>query len=112
MAAGSPPPLPNPKKGNSALAWVALGCGGILLIALVILIGAVVELAVLMGFGLVAAIVLRIVSLLLSAVPITFDLSSWYAGSGLAALGILMALFIYGFRTSLGGRRVFEFADI
>jgi hypothetical protein len=41
MPEGSPPPLPNSKKRSSALAWAGLGCAGILLIAFVILIVAV-----------------------------------------------------------------------
>ncbi len=41
MPESSPPPLPGSKKGLSALAWVGIGCGGLLLVALVILITAV-----------------------------------------------------------------------
>ena len=37
--------------------------------------------------------------------PLTFEASSWYAGFGYAALAL------FGFKTSLGGRRVFELAD-
>ena len=39
--------------------------------------------------------------------PITWDLSRWYAGRGAAAVLVVMALALYGFRTSLGGRPLF-----
>ena len=41
MSNASPPPLPTSRKGWSALAWVGIGCGGILLIALVVFVTAV-----------------------------------------------------------------------
>jgi hypothetical protein len=43
--------------------------------------------------------------------PMTFDTSSWYAGYGYAALAIVVAIALCGFRASLGGRRLVEIAD-
>jgi serine/threonine-protein kinase len=82
------------------------------LLASLAVIAAAIELLVLIRFGLVAAIVMQVAVRLISGFPITFDMSAWYAGYGLAALLVLLALVGYGFRTSLGGRRVFELADI
>ena len=39
--------------------------------------------------------------------PLTTDLSAWYAGGTLFALGVAVALALYGFRTSLAGRPLF-----
>jgi len=36
--------------------------------------------------------------------PVTWDISRWYAGRGAAAVLVVLALALYGFRTSLGGR--------
>jgi hypothetical protein len=43
--------------------------------------------------------------------PITFETSAWYAGYGYAALFVVGGIAFYGFRTSLGGRRLVEIAD-
>jgi hypothetical protein len=58
--------------------------------------------------GLVALIVMQLVSILFVSAPITFDTSAWYSGIGFAVLTIVAALTLYGFRTSLGSRRLFE----
>ena len=52
------------------------------------------------------------VTLIENGVPMTFDPSVWYSGAGFAAMAMIAGLAIYGFRTSLGGRRVFELADM
>jgi hypothetical protein len=44
--------------------------------------------------------------------PVTLDTSAWYAGIGYASLVVIALAAFYGFRTSLGGRRVFELADL
>ena len=36
--------------------------------------------------------------------PVTWEISRWYAGRGAAAMLVVLALALYGFRTSLGGR--------
>jgi hypothetical protein len=38
MPESSPPPLPGPKKGSSVLAWLGIGCGGILVVAFVVIV--------------------------------------------------------------------------
>ena len=45
------------------------------------------------------------------AVPLTSNPSSWYSGFGYAALAMIAALALFGFKTSIGGRRVFELDD-
>jgi hypothetical protein len=40
--------------------------------------------------------------------PITSEFSAWYAGDFVPALFISLALAVYGFRTSLGGRSLFR----
>jgi hypothetical protein len=43
--------------------------------------------------------------------PITLDTSAWYSGIGYVGLTVLAAVLLYGFRTSLGSRRVFNLGD-
>ena len=40
-------------------------------------------------------------------VPVTLDLGAWYAPRALPVVAVLIALAVYGFRTSLGGKPVF-----
>ena len=40
--------------------------------------------------------------------PITTELSAWYAGDFLLCTGVLIALAIYGFHTSLAGEKIFQ----
>jgi hypothetical protein len=44
---------------------------------------------------------------LLLGFPLTGQMSSWYAGLGLAGILLLAAIAFYGFYTSLGGRPIF-----
>ena len=39
--------------------------------------------------------------------PITTQLPAWYVGIGLTGIGLLLALTLYAFHTSLGGRPLF-----
>ena len=55
---------------------------------------------------------MQLAGTLIGGFPITLDMSAWYAGYGFAALAVLFALLAFGFRTALGGRRVFEFSDV
>ncbi|MBL8203845.1 MAG: serine/threonine protein kinase [Blastocatellia bacterium] len=41
-------------------------------------------------------------------IPLTTNLSAWYAGNALFVAVVLLALAIYAFRTSLGGQKVFS----
>ena len=55
-------------------------------------------------FGLLSAIAGWFVFNLLLLLPITSDLSAWYAGSTYLALTTTAGLGLYGFRTTLAGR--------
>jgi hypothetical protein len=61
---------------------------------------------VLLRFGLLALVVTELVATCLLGVPRTLDFSSWYAAMGMAPLAICAALAFFGFRTSLGGRKL------
>jgi hypothetical protein len=41
---------------------------------------------------------------LLLAMPLTLDFSRWDAGRSMIAAGVFLALAVYGFRVSLGGK--------
>jgi hypothetical protein len=55
-------------------------------------------------FGLVTTTVLIFVLTTLGRFPLTANLSAWYASSALLVLLSVLALAIYGFRTTLAGR--------
>jgi hypothetical protein len=59
---------------------------------------------VLKRLGFVAFMAALLVMSVFASFPMTFQASAWYAGYGYAALAIVAAIAIYGFRTSLGGR--------
>jgi hypothetical protein len=40
-------------------------------------------------------------------VPLTIDLTAWYAVQALPVVGVVLALAAYGFHTSLGGKPAF-----
>ena len=63
---------------------------------------------VLLRFGLLASIVALTSLGLLSACPPTLDLSAWYIGLVPIPLLAVAAIAIYGFRTSLAGRPLFQ----
>ncbi len=48
---------------------------------------------------------------LLASQPLTLDFSTWYAGSTLTALAAGVAVILFAFRASLGGRRLFAEDD-
>jgi hypothetical protein len=75
---------------------------------LIVLVSGVLMIAVLTRVGLVALMITQFVSGTLIAYPITFDTSAWYSGFGFAALAIVAVVTLYGFRTSLGSRKLFE----
>jgi hypothetical protein len=60
--------------------------------------------AVLTRFGLFAFMVALLVQTMLTQFPVTFQASAWYAGYGYAALALIGAIAVYGFRVSLGGQ--------
>jgi serine/threonine-protein kinase len=63
---------------------------------------------VLLRFGLLAAIAAYVSYYLLQTYPPTLDLSAWYVGLVPIPLLAVAAIAIYGFRTSLGGRPLFQ----
>ncbi|HLK47801.1 MAG TPA: serine/threonine-protein kinase [Bryobacteraceae bacterium] len=65
---------------------------------------------VMLRFGLIAAIFGYAIKGILRF-PHTLDFSAWYAGTTLVPLLLLALLAIYGFRTSLGGRRLIQLPD-
>ena len=74
--------------------------------ALVVLNGVTVFLLIRLGLlALVACFVFQYC--LLENFPLTTQGSAWYAGISMAGILLMAALVLYGFYTSLGGRRVF-----
>jgi serine/threonine-protein kinase len=63
---------------------------------------------VLLRFGLLAAIVAYVSYNLLATFPPTLDLSAWYIGLVPIPLVAVALIAIYGFRTSLAGRPLFQ----
>jgi hypothetical protein len=63
---------------------------------------------VLLRFGLLASIVAFTSLDLLSACPPTLDLSAWYIGLMPIPLLAVASIAVYGFRTSLAGRPLFQ----
>jgi hypothetical protein len=61
----------------------------------------------LMRAGLLATVVAFYVSGLFIVFPVTWELSRWYAGGGVAALLVLALLTAFGFTTALAGRPAF-----
>jgi len=51
--------------------------------------------------------VARFVQLTVADGVLTSDLSRWYAWRGLVEVGVILAIAIYGFKVSLGGRSMF-----
>ena len=65
---------------------------------------------VLMRYGAIASFVLGLVTDLSFTFPSTFQTSAWYAGAGYAGVAIIAAVSLFAFQTSLGGRRLLDFA--
>ncbi len=64
---------------------------------------------VIVRFGLLAASVSWFVQLLLLFMPVTTQVSAWYASAGLAALAVVLVLAGWGLRTALAGRPLLAF---
>jgi hypothetical protein len=45
---------------------------------------------------------------MLISLPLTTDLSAWYAGAAYLGIGLVAAAAIYAFRRALGGRPLFR----
>jgi hypothetical protein len=62
---------------------------------------------VLMRFGLLTLIVFFLTNALVLQLPLFADLSAWYSGRAFVPVAAFLALALYGFTTSLGGRSLF-----
>jgi ABC-type nickel/cobalt efflux system permease component RcnA len=62
---------------------------------------------VLVRLGLLAMIVALLFEHLLRALPLTLDLSTWYAGMSLVYVLIVLGLGLWGFWTALAGQPAF-----
>jgi MFS family permease len=65
-------------------------------------------LAMMLRFGILALAIGTFISTVLIQFPITTEWSAWYAPSGWIALGLVIALAVYAFRTSLAGKPLFK----
>ena len=81
--------------------------GSIVVPLLVAGVSVSVILYVLLQWGLLAAIVLGLVWGWLGAAPLTLDATLWYAGRSFLVLAACIALAVYGFVVSLGGKPMF-----
>jgi serine/threonine-protein kinase len=84
---------------GSATPWVDI-CGNALFFSVLAF--------VLLRFGLLAAIAAEASLELLTACPPTLDISAWYIGLVPIPLLVVALIAIYGFRTSLAGRPLFQ----
>ena len=73
---------------------------------------AAVFVLVAMRSGLLAVTVILVVTPLLVTTPFTLDVSRWYAGRSLVVVAAILALTIWAFWTSLGGRRALGFVKL
>jgi len=58
-------------------------------------------------FGLLATMTAQLFFFLSVTYPLTTDFSAWYSSSTVFALVMALGISVYGFYTSLGGRRLF-----
>jgi hypothetical protein len=68
---------------------------------------AALELLVLTRFGLLGFASYTLVAFLVTELPLTFDVSLWWAPRGFLAVAVVAAIGAYGFRTALAGRPAF-----
>ena len=66
---------------------------------------------VLTRFGHVASIPAWYVFIVFLTFPMTLNASAWYSGAGFAGLFLVLAITLYGFRTSLGNRPLLNVAS-
>ena len=67
---------------------------------------------VLMRIGLVANVILFFLSNVFLLSPMTLNTSVWYASAGYVAFLVVVAIALYGFKTSLGGRPLLAGAGV
>ena len=66
------------------------------------------QLWALLRLGMLAMVAGQFSLMVLRISPLTTDLSAWYATDALLAMAIVLAVAIYGFRTTLGSRRIWR----
>jgi len=94
----------------ASLSIAQAGAGWQWLDVLFAVAGVMVMATAVLRFGLIAAIVGYAIGDILD-LPHTLDFSAWYAGTVAVPLLLLALLAVYGFRTSLGGRRLIPLPD-
>ena len=62
----------------------------------------------LLRFGVLPLVAAAFVHVILLRLPLTLDLSAWYSGASLVALGSILAVTLWSFRAALGGRQVWK----
>ncbi len=104
--------------------WLAAAFGGLLLVALALsgenyavelptgILIAALTIFVAARYGILALCFSYLAHLILSGAPLTLDFSRWYAGRGLFLAGVVVALAVYAFRLSLGGKPAFGAAGL
>ena len=104
--------------------WLAVAFTGVLLVLLNLSgenlgveIPAGVAIATLMifvavRFGILALTFAQFTAIALSQLPLTLDLSRWYAPRSLVVVGLLVALAVAAFRVALGGKPAFGVAQL
>jgi serine/threonine-protein kinase len=68
---------------------------------------AAITITVAARFGILALCFAFFANSILIAAPLTLDFSRWHAGRGLFLAGVVVALAVWAFRTSLGGKAAF-----
>jgi hypothetical protein len=68
---------------------------------------AVLLLVALLRGGLLSLVVALFVMFSMLEVPLTLDISAWFAGRALPVVAVVVALSLYGFRTALAGKPLF-----
>jgi predicted Ser/Thr protein kinase len=64
--------------------------------------------AILLWFGVLPAVLSGFVTVMLSSLPLTTDLSVWYSGPTIAVVAVVLVLTAYAFHTAVAGRRLFK----
>jgi hypothetical protein len=91
--------------GLAALILIGDVTGPLWVRAMFGLLAAIVVFFVLFRFGLLAFSAVMFAYLFLRRLPITLDTSAWYFGRSALTLGLLVAIAMVAFFTSLGGKR-------
>jgi hypothetical protein len=66
------------------------------------------SISALIRFGVLALVISPVATYTLTRFPVTTDFSTWYAGSTIFALAVVLALTAYAFRTAVAGRPLFQ----